>query len=393
MVEDLSLQLARRGHEVAVATLRQPMGPPPARRRRRGPPAWTAPCTASPASRSTRSATTRRRFPTRRRPRACAGCCASCGPTSSTPTIGSSTPTCRWPGAPAPPLVLSLHDYGILCPTKRLFYKGDVCSGPGPLKCMRHAFEYYGAGKGTMVATGTRLSEPWVRRRVDMFLSVSSAVEKLCRVRPDDAHRIVPNFVGELPAAPVDADEHLTFLPEGPFVLYFGDVAEDKGAWQPDRRPPGAAGSAAPGADRPAQPRSAAGRAAADRARRRCRTHWRSRRCGARCLPLPPRSGRSRSASSRSRRPQRASRSSPPTSAACGTSSPTARPGSWSGRGPRPLREALERMIGDAALRGGWASGGAASEAVQPRGRRTAIRARLPGRDRFTAKARGRRRR
>ena len=131
---------------------------------------------------------------------------------------------------PAPPLVLSLHDYGILCPTKRLFYRGEVCTGPGPIKCMRHAFEYYGAGKGAMVASGTRLSEPWVRRRVDMFLSVSSAVEELCRVRPGDAHRIVPNFVGELPPAPADAEEQLAFLPDDPFVLYFGDVAEDKGA-------------------------------------------------------------------------------------------------------------------------------------------------------------------
>ncbi len=230
LVEDLSRQLARRGHEITVATLRQPLGPPPAddlgievelldsavhgipgipvlEERR-----YAAPL---PDPRTTAGL---RRLLRRFKPDVVH---------AHNWLVNSYLPLTRRAEAP---LVLSLHDYGILCPTKRLFYKGSVCSGPGPLKCLSHAFEYYGAGKGTMVATGTRLSEPWVRRRVDMFLSVSSAVEELCRVRSEDDHRIVPNFVGELPDAPADAEERLSFLPDRPFVLYFGDVGEDKGA-------------------------------------------------------------------------------------------------------------------------------------------------------------------
>jgi glycosyltransferase involved in cell wall biosynthesis len=229
LVEDLSRQLARRGHEVTVATLRQPLGEPPREdgvevelldsavhgipgisvlEERR----YAAPL---PDPRTTAGL---RRLVRRIRPDVVH---------AHNWLVNSYLPLARKADAP---LVLSLHDYGILCPTKRLFYKGGVCSGPAPLKCLQHAFEYYGAGKGAMVATGTRLSEPWVRRRVDMLLSVSSAVEKLCRVRPEDDHRIVPNFVGALPPAPADADEQLAFLPDGPFVLYFGDVGEDKGA-------------------------------------------------------------------------------------------------------------------------------------------------------------------
>jgi glycosyltransferase involved in cell wall biosynthesis len=229
LVEDLSLQLAARGHEIVVATLRQPLGPPPeaagvrvellessvhsipgiaVQEERR----YAAPL---PDPKTTAGL---RRLLRELRPDVVH---------AHNWLVNSYLPLAR---RAAPPLVLSLHDYGILCPTKRLFYKGAVCSGPAPLKCMRHAFEYYGAGKGAMVATGTRLSEPWVRRRADMLLSVSSAVEELCRVRPEDEHRIVPNFVGELPSAPVDADERLSFLPSEPFALYFGDVAEDKGA-------------------------------------------------------------------------------------------------------------------------------------------------------------------
>lgn len=229
LVEDLSRQLAARGHEVTVATLRQPLGPPPEAAGIRvellESSVHSIPGIAVQEERhyaaplpDPKTTVGLRRLLRELRPDVVH---------AHNWLVNSYLPLAR---RAAPPLLLSLHDYGILCPTKRLFYKGGVCSGPAALKCMRHAFEYYGPGKGAMVATGTRLSEPWVRRRADMFLSVSSAVQDLCRVRPQDEHRIVPNFVGELPLAPVDADEQLSFLPREPFVLYFGDVAEDKGA-------------------------------------------------------------------------------------------------------------------------------------------------------------------
>jgi glycosyltransferase involved in cell wall biosynthesis len=229
LVEDLSVQLARRGHEVTVATLRQPLGEPPQRDGVR-----VEQLESSVHGIPGVSVLEERRYAAPLPdPKTTAGLRSLLRDLQPDVVhahnwlVNSFLPLARGAGAP---LVLSLHDYGILCPTKRLFYKGGVCSGPAPLKCMRHAFEHYGAAKGAMIATGTRLSDPWVRRRVDMFLSVSSAVERLCEVGPGVAHRIVPNFVGELPPPPADADEQLAFLPEEPFVLYFGDVAEDKGA-------------------------------------------------------------------------------------------------------------------------------------------------------------------
>jgi glycosyltransferase involved in cell wall biosynthesis len=229
LVEDLSRQLAARDHEIVVATLRQPLGPPPQAAGVR-----VELLESSVHSIPGISVQEERHYAAPLPdPKTTAGLRRLLRELQPDVVhahnwlVNSYLPLARRAEAP---LVLSLHDYGLLCPTKRLFYKGSVCSGPGPLKCLSHAFDYYGAGKGAMVATGTRLSEPWVRRRVDMFLSVSSAVEQLCRVRPDDEHRIVPNFVGELPDAPADAGERLSFLPDRPFVLYFGDVGEDKGA-------------------------------------------------------------------------------------------------------------------------------------------------------------------
>jgi len=127
-------------------------------------------------------------------------------------------------------LVLSLHDYGLICATKRLRRKDHVCSGPAPVKCQLCAAEHYGPAKGLVAAFGTRGRESRLRRNVDVFLPVSSTVEELCRIRGDEVSRVIPNFIGELPA-PMPGDPRLAQLPEEPFVLFFGDATVDKGAW------------------------------------------------------------------------------------------------------------------------------------------------------------------
>jgi glycosyltransferase involved in cell wall biosynthesis len=127
-------------------------------------------------------------------------------------------------------LVLSLHDYGLICATKRLRRKDEVCSGPAPVKCQLCSSEHYGATKGLVAAFGTRSFESHLRRNVDVFLPVSSTVEELCRMREGDVSRVIPNFIGELPE-PIAGDPRLDQLPDEPFVLFFGDATEDKGAW------------------------------------------------------------------------------------------------------------------------------------------------------------------
>ena len=94
---------------------------------------------------------------------------------------------------------------------------------PGPLgRVLRRR-------QGDVVAAGVRATEPWLRRRVDMFLPVSEAVSRLSGLDERVAHRVVPNFIGELPASPAADDPRLAALPDEPFILYFGDVTEDKG--------------------------------------------------------------------------------------------------------------------------------------------------------------------
>lgn len=229
-VEELSTELARRGHEVGVATLRQPNGEPletgngvkvhplgssihraPGIRfdeeRRHAPPVPDP-----------ETVLALRRLVRRERPEVVH---------AHNWIVNSYLPLARRSGAA---LVLSLHDYGLRCATKRFLYRGTLCEGPGPVKCVRCASDYYGWAKGPAVAVGTLASQPFVRRGVDVFLPVSEAVRDLSGIGPGEVSQVVPNFIGELPPVPPAGDQLLVRIPEEPFVLYFGDVTLDKGA-------------------------------------------------------------------------------------------------------------------------------------------------------------------
>jgi glycosyltransferase involved in cell wall biosynthesis len=229
VVEDLTSELVARGHHVAIATLKQPVGEQPSEfhgarvhtlksssdrvplltreRERRHAPPWPDPDTVLGL----------RRVLAEERPDVVH---------AHNWIVHSYLPLDRGSGAA---LILSLHDYGLLCATKRLLRKGLPCSGPGPVKCIACAADHYGAAKGLVAATGTMLRGPAVRRHVDLFLPVSSIVQRFCRLVGEESE-VLPNFIRALPPPVVD-DRRLDQLPDEPFILYFGDVTEDKGAW------------------------------------------------------------------------------------------------------------------------------------------------------------------
>lgn len=229
IVEDLSAELSRRGHEVVVATLHQPLGEPPPREdgvevevletaMTRVPGLAADPERAyAPPAPDPLAVRDLRRVLERRRPDVVH---------AHNWLDHSYLPLERRSGAA---FVLSLHDYSLVCATKRFFYRGGVCSGPAARKCLAHSISYYGAAKGVVSAAGVAAANPVLRRRVDMFLPVSEAVRDLSGIDAGLPHRVIPNFIGELPAAPAAEDPRLAALPQEPFILYFGDVTEDKG--------------------------------------------------------------------------------------------------------------------------------------------------------------------
>jgi glycosyltransferase involved in cell wall biosynthesis len=229
MVEDLSLELGRRGHRVAVATMRQPdhdqydnrdgirvyalrsslyraTGRNDGARRPQAPPAPDP-----------RTVLDLRRVLRRERPDVVH---------AHNWLVHSYLPLHRGSGAA---LVLSLHDYGLVCATKRLLRRGVECTGPSPLKCMECASRHYHGAKGPAIVAGTFLRGPLLRRRVDLLLPVSAAVRDRCGVGPADPHRVIPNFVREDRTRAVE-DRRLAHLPIEPFLLFLGDATFDKGA-------------------------------------------------------------------------------------------------------------------------------------------------------------------
>ena len=128
------------------------------------------------------------------------------------------------------PLVVSLHDYDLLCATKRLFRRGEVCTGPGLIKCVECAGRQFGRPVGAGVALGLRAAAPRLRSATDLFLPVSDAVRDGNRVDRAADHKVIPNFVRPLPARPAAGNDRLAMLPREPYILFFGDATEDKGA-------------------------------------------------------------------------------------------------------------------------------------------------------------------
>jgi glycosyltransferase involved in cell wall biosynthesis len=142
--------------------------------------------------------------------------------------IHSTLPLKAWSRAK---LVVTLHDYSLVCVQKRLTYHGEQCTGPAPLKCLECASEFYGAAKGIPTVltnwTGSKLENALV----DMFLPVSYSVARGTRLTHRRVpHRVIPNFVPDnISEQRNDGSPLLKQLPQGDFMLFVGDVKRDKG--------------------------------------------------------------------------------------------------------------------------------------------------------------------
>lgn len=129
----------------------------------------------------------------------------------------------------APPLVTSLHYYTLTCPKKSLMREGRPCSGPGLRKCLACAGGHYGRAKGTAVVLGQRSFARVEASRTDLFVAVSQATADASGLAEAGlAHVVVPNFVGGRPD-PAEHADLFRALPDGPFLLFVGDVRRDKG--------------------------------------------------------------------------------------------------------------------------------------------------------------------
>ncbi len=128
-------------------------------------------------------------------------------------------------------VVVTLHDYGVVCARRDFLYRDAPCSGPGFSKCLHCSAGHYGTARGIGVTLGNWAMRPAQRAIVDMFLPVSHAVALANGLAQMDVpHEVVPNFVpDDIAARADDNDPALADLPSGPFWLFVGALSRHKG--------------------------------------------------------------------------------------------------------------------------------------------------------------------
>jgi glycosyltransferase involved in cell wall biosynthesis len=135
------------------------------------------------------------------------------------------------------PLVQSLHDYSQVCATKRFMRQEQVCDGPSLTRCAPCASRHYGVGLGVPVWASVRAGRPIRNRLVDRFTPVSRFVATANGLPgaeggrhrgADGSWEVVPNFVPDNLAdlAPREPDPA---LPAEPFLFFAGDLSAEKG--------------------------------------------------------------------------------------------------------------------------------------------------------------------
>ena len=128
-------------------------------------------------------------------------------------------------------LVMTLHDYSLVCAKRSLLYQRRECSGPAFAKCLHCAARNYGTARGELITLANWSTAPLIERSVDTFIPVSHAVARRSDlVDHGIEHEVIPNFVPDRIMRDSDpAHPALAELPDGPFWLYAGALSRHKG--------------------------------------------------------------------------------------------------------------------------------------------------------------------
>ena len=128
--------------------------------------------------------------------------------------------------------VLTLHDYGLRCPTVSYLHRGQVCTGPGHIKCMNCGISQYGRGKSTLITTGLKLSSPLLHR-IDKYIAVSSAVKNASMGGTGPSAKpieVLSTFISDTVQDEANEAGRPAFLPpQDNYILFVGKESALKG--------------------------------------------------------------------------------------------------------------------------------------------------------------------
>jgi glycosyltransferase involved in cell wall biosynthesis len=124
-----------------------------------------------------------------------------------------------------------MHEYGLVCPKNTFVYRDGVCDGPQFGKCVRCASGQYGAIRSVALTTGLALTRG-LRRRVDRYIAVSTAVANACESLTAGGRRaidVIPPFLPDDCFQPADADRPAFVPASGDYVMFAGALGAHKG--------------------------------------------------------------------------------------------------------------------------------------------------------------------
>ena len=128
-------------------------------------------------------------------------------------------------------LIVTLHDYNLVCAKDTLMYQNTLCDGPGITKCSGCAVQHYGLVRGIPTVLSNWVMGLAEQGAVDMFLAVSQAVAVgnglIGRQLP---FHVIPNFIADDADVPQgDSDPFLAQLPAEDYLLFVGALGRAKG--------------------------------------------------------------------------------------------------------------------------------------------------------------------
>jgi glycosyltransferase involved in cell wall biosynthesis len=141
--------------------------------------------------------------------------------------VHSFLPLKTWSGAS---LVVTLHDYSLICPRKTFIYYGEICEGPHLKKCWGCAGDQYGTVKGLVTTLGNLASSYIERRTVDKFIAVSHSVARHNFLAEFGVnYEVIPNFIpDDVAVLNQDSKSCVGQLPDA-YILFAGDQTFFKG--------------------------------------------------------------------------------------------------------------------------------------------------------------------
>jgi glycosyltransferase involved in cell wall biosynthesis len=128
-------------------------------------------------------------------------------------------------------VVVTMHEYGLVCPKNTFMHKGGLCDGPRFAKCIKCSNEQYGAVRATALTTGIAASHRSILR-VNRYVAVSTPVAQASETLLRDSSvpvAIIPPFLAD-DSFELGDQNRPSFLPStGDFVMFAGSLTPHKG--------------------------------------------------------------------------------------------------------------------------------------------------------------------